>query len=77
MEEDEQQQRHISFNLDDRQDDEEDLLAPAGGMQIESYGFYLESIDDQNPIEQIPSSQTNGNNFKNRLLQTDSFSNVY
>lgn len=59
----EDERRHISFNLDDKQDDEEDLLAPAGGMQMESYALFLESIDDQKPCEPIPSSQIKETSF--------------
>ena len=40
------ERRHISFNLDDKQDDEEDLLANANAMRVETYGLYLESMDD-------------------------------
>lgn len=44
----EEEKRHISFNLDDRQDEEEDLL---GGQK--SFGIYMESLDDQKSSEVI------------------------
>ena len=59
----EDERRHISFNLDDDKPEEEDLLAPAGGLRMESYGLYLESIDDQKPIEPMPSSQVKESSF--------------